>query len=90
MDLCTKLALNADMYHSEEKFAVFFKKDLWVDVAVKKGIIEHKATLEGFTYIMCNDGTKPLILKGIVNLYKAGEWLFYITEGKFEDVLQSA
>lgn len=36
MDLCTKLALNADMYHSEEKFAVFFKKDLWVDVAVKK------------------------------------------------------
>lgn len=90
MDLYTKLALNADFYHSEQKFAIFFGKNLWVETAVKKGIIEHKAVLEGTTHIMCNDGTKPLILKGIVNLYKAGEWLFYITGGEFQDVLQSA
>lgn len=86
MDLCTKLALNADLYSTEKKFAVFFGTDSWVKVAVKKGIIEHKATLEGTTHIMCIG--KPLILKDTINLYKAGEWLFYITEGDLENVLQ--
>lgn len=90
MDLCTKLALNADFYHSEKKFAIFFGTDLCVETAVKKGIIEHKATLEGTTHIMCSADTKPFILKGIINLYKAGEWLFYIIERDLKDVLQSA